>query len=226
MISMLLLRKNIYKIFWVIVFVGIIAVLFRLTLLDLIFKPLIIPALLAAVMLRSENTRGRNKIILALVFSFLGDVFLQFENRGQYFFIAGLASFLITHIFYIAYFYQIKQSGPSPAKNHPFIPVIIALYTFGLLYLLNPYLGELKIPVIIYACIISIMVYLGLCIPYKVGKITSRLFVTGAILFVVSDSLLAINKFYSSFSAAPVLIRLTYCVAQYFIVKGFIKKRY
>jgi uncharacterized membrane protein YhhN len=44
----------------------------------------------------------------------------------------------------------------------------------------------------------------------------------GAVLFVVSDSLLAINKFYSSFELAGVLIMLTYGMAQLLIVTGAI----
>ena len=149
---MLLLRKYIYRVFWVIVFIGLIAVLFGLTSIDLIFKPLIIPALMVALMLKSENTRGKKKILLALVFSFLGDVFLQFEYREPVFFMAGLACFLVTHIFYISYFYQIKQSGDSPVKTYPYSPFLILLYSIGLVYLLYPKLGDLKIPVIAYAC--------------------------------------------------------------------------
>jgi uncharacterized membrane protein YhhN len=57
---------------------------------------------------------------------------------------------------------------------------------------------------------------------YKsVGVTARRQFVTGALFFVVSDSLLAINKFYQAFPFAGLLIMLTYCAAQYFIVRGF-----
>jgi uncharacterized membrane protein YhhN len=53
----------------------------------------------------------------------------------------------------------------------------------------------------------------------------NRYFVAGAVLFVLSDSLLAINKFYQPLAFAGTLIMLTYCAAQYFIVMGFIKRR-
>ena len=221
-----LLRKNIFIIFWVIVLLGLLVVCLDIKLLDYIFKPLLMPVLLAAVFLRAGRTKGKNKILLALFFSFCGDVFLLFENRGALFFILGLVCFLITHLFYISYFLQIKQSGDSPAKKYPYLIVLVGLYTAFLLYIVWPKLGELKIPVIIYACVISSMLYLSLCIPYKIGKIAGQLFITGAIVFVASDSLLAVNKFYRSFTLAPFLIRLTYCFAQYCIVKGFIKKRY
>ena len=184
------------------------------------------PVLMAAVFLRTGQTSGRIKIILALFFSFCGDFFLLFENKGTAFFIGGLVCFLITHLFYISYFLQIKKSGSSPAKKYPYLILVIGLYTAGLLYLLWPNLRELKIPVAIYACVISIMLYLSLCVPYKTGKIVGQLFIMGALIFVVSDSLLALDKFYNPFILAPFLIRMTYCLAQYFIVKGFIKKRY
>ena len=219
-------RKNIYRIFWIMVLLGSIAVIFNLALADMFFKPLLMPVLMAAVFLRTAETRGRIKIILALFFSFCGDVFLLFENKEVSFFIGGLICFLIAHLFYISYFLQIKQSGDSPAKKYPYLLFLIVLYTGGLLYLLWPNLGELKIPVVIYACIISTMFYLSLCVPYKLGRIVRQLFIVGAIFFVVSDSLLAINKFYKQFITASILIRLTYCLAQYFIVKGFIRKRY
>ncbi|CAN5807307.1 lysoplasmalogenase [soil metagenome] len=221
-----LLRKNIFRIFWVIVFAGLIVVSLQISWLDYIFKPLIIPLLLAALFFKTGQPKGKMKIVIALVFSFLGDVFLLFENDGPLFFIAGLVCFLLTHIFYISYFLQLRQSGESPVKSYPFLPILITLYSAGLLYLLWPGLKDLKIPVIIYASIISVMLYLSLCIPYKAGKIAGQLFITGAVVFVASDSLLAINKFYNPFTLAPFLIRITYCFAQYCIVKGFIKKRY
>ena len=45
----------------------------------------------------------------------------------------------------------------------------------------------------------------------------------GAILFVVSDSLLAFNKFFSPFNNAGVIIMLTYGLAQLFITEGAVR---
>jgi uncharacterized membrane protein YhhN len=83
---------------------------------------------------------------------------------------------------------------------------------------------DLKIPVIIYACIISIMLYCSLNLPFTISKPIRTLFISGALCFIISDSLLAIDKFYSAYPFAPVLIMLTYCVAQFLIVKAFIRK--
>ncbi|MEP7164126.1 MAG: lysoplasmalogenase [Ferruginibacter sp.] len=218
-------RKNIFFIFWIIVFLDLIELSLNIPQAHYILKPLLMPILIAAVMLLTIKTSGRKKIIGALFFSFLGDVFLLYESRNPIFFILGLFYFLVTHIFYIAWFMQLGKPGTSTIKRHPYLVIIIALYIVTLLYFLWPGLKDLKIPVIIYACIISSMFYFSLRIPYRVGKTARQLLITGAFCFVVSDSLLAIDKFYQHFPFAPVLIMLTYCLAQYFIVKGFIRSR-
>ncbi|MEO6490583.1 MAG: lysoplasmalogenase [Ferruginibacter sp.] len=219
-------RKNIYTLFWAIVLPCLIAAIFNLEMLDRVFKPMLMPALIAAVLLLTNETKGRLKVLAALFFSFLGDVFLLLEEKSTIFFIAGLICFLITHVFYISYFAQIKRPGASLTKKQPYWVILLIFYTGGLLYLILPHLGTLKIPVIAYACIISIMLYYSLAIPYSVNKTVRQLFTAGALFFVISDSLFALNKFYHSFTLASFLIRLTYCLAQYFIVRAFIKKRH
>ncbi len=220
-----MLRKNIFFIFWIIVLLDIIGLTLNLTIAHFIFKPLLMPVLIIAVMLLSIKTSGRIKIIAALFFSFLGDVFLLFEYKSPIFFMLGLFYFLVTHIFYIAWFMQLGKPGTSTIRRHPYLVILIGLYTISLLYFLMPGLGDLKIPVIIYACIISIMLYFSLRLPYRISKMARQLLITGALCFVISDTLLAIDKFYKHFPFASILIILTYCLAQYFIVKGFIRIR-
>lgn len=222
----ILARKNIFLIYLLIVILSLIAVNFQVTALDFIVKPLMMPCLIAAVLLLTKETRGRIKILAALFFSTLGDVFLMLESKSNIFFIAGLVSFLITHVFYISYFTQIKRAGSSLAKKHFYLPILLVFYTLSLLYILMPHLDHLKIPVIIYAIVISVMLYTTLALPYTVNRTVRQLLIAGAVFFVISDSLLALNKFYKAFPYAALLIRLSYCIAQYFIVRGFIRKRY
>jgi uncharacterized membrane protein YhhN len=221
----LLLKRNIFLVFWIIALLDIIGTGFNLQVLHYIFKPLLMPVLIAAVILFTQKTSGRKIIIAALFFSLLGDVFLLLDDKNTLFFIAGLIYFLITHLLYISYFMKIRRNGRSLLRQYPFIIGLIILYIAGLLFLLIPKLGNLKIPVIIYACIIGTMLFYSLMLPYSINKKVRASFISGAILFVISDSLLAINKFYQSFPLAAVFIMLTYCAAQYFIVKGFIKNQ-
>jgi uncharacterized membrane protein YhhN len=48
------------------------------------------------------------------------------------------------------------------------------------------------------------------------------LMMIGALLFVISDSVLAVNKFYSEFNGAGIVIMLTYGIAQLMITEGAI----
>lgn len=189
-------------------------------------KPLLMPVLLLLLIFTHTPTNGKQLILAGLFFSWLGDVLLLFENKGAFFFIAGLASFLITHLCYIGYFIKIKAAHPSLLRKNPWIAALVAGYGVSLVMFLLPYLGDMKIPVAIYAVVICNMVIFSLHVFNRLNRPSNGLFITGALLFTASDSMLAINKFYSPFAGAGILIMLTYCAAQLLIVWGLIKRRH
>lgn len=160
--------------------------------------------------------------MIGLGFAWLGDVFLLLDYPGSFFFIAGLLSFLITHVFYIIYFLALKSAAPSLLKKRPFYILFTLCYGSALVGLLFPHLGELKMPVIVYATVICGMLLCSLHIYYKIQHPSNKFFIMGASLFVLSDSLLAVNKFYHSIPKEGIWIMLSYCAAQYLIVKGSI----
>ena len=76
----------------------------------------------------------------------------------------------------------------------------------------------------VYAAVICTMLLCSLHVYLKVNKKAAVYYLSGAAAFVLSDSLLAVNKFYEPFAYAGVFIMLTYCAAQYFIVRGYIEQ--
>jgi uncharacterized membrane protein YhhN len=88
--------------------------------------------------------------------------------------------------------------------------------------LLFPTLGDLKIPVFVYAATISLMLIEAIKGYFSWQKPTNAVILIGAIFFVTSDSILAINKFYSPLPSASFLIMFTYIVAQYLITSGIL----
>ena len=190
-------------------------------LLSIFTKPLLLPVLMALVYVSTPSSQSRNIILSALFFSLAGDVFLLFENRNPTLFIPGLVSFLLTHVLYIVYFLSIKPKKDSLLKTAVYTGPLVILYGLLLLYVLFPTLGALKLPVIIYATVIMSMLLASIHIYYSAGATAGKLFIAGAFFFVLSDSLLAINKFHSPLYF-PASIMVTYCLAQYLIVKGFI----
>lgn len=211
-------------IFWLIATADITGIAAGVWQLHYFAKPLLLPALIVLLLTSVKNAQGKNIMLAAVFFSWLGDMFLLFENQNPLFFILGLASFLTTHILYIIYFLNIRNSSVSLLKKHPWLIVVVIIYGISLVWLLFAKLGDLKIPVIVYAAVICTMLLCSLHIFYKANKMAAGLFITGALLFVLSDSILAVNKFYQPFTYAGVCIMLTYCAAQYNIVCGFLKQ--
>ncbi|HMC98781.1 MAG TPA: lysoplasmalogenase, partial [Ferruginibacter sp.] len=111
----------------------------------------------------------------------------------------------------------------SLLKTQPWWPVLAIMYGGGLLYFLFPSLGKMELPVTVYAVVITTMLICSIHAFRKTNSAAGSFFILGALFFVLSDSLLAINKFYQPFSFAQVLIMLTYCAAQFFIVMGYAK---
>ncbi|MDO9376917.1 MAG: lysoplasmalogenase [Ferruginibacter sp.] len=188
-------------------------------------KPLLMPALACSLLIQRSELKGFWIVIAALAFSWFGDVFLIFENYEPVFFMLGLGSFLVAHLFYIRFFLSIQPAIPGLLKKRPIFIIIVTVYCIGLFLLLLPSLEPLKIPVFIYALVIGCMLLASIHVSNKLGRPANIYYIAGATLFLLSDSLLAINKFYQPVPAAGAAIMLTYCAAQFFIVKGFLEKR-
>ena len=188
--------------------------------LQFVFKPLIIPVLFGYLDAQTKSlTTGLGKwISAALFFSLLGDTLLMFDERDPIFFMLGLAAFLIAHIFYILFFYKVRVR--EPVKLKPGLGGVVLVYYTALIILLYPHLADMKIPVLVYGLVISIMFMLAMHMLFIKNIPAGKWMMVGALLFVISDSTLAINKFYKPFEAAGVLIILTYGLAQLFIVEG------
>ena len=175
-------------------------------------KILLIPILLGIYLVESKHRFLKIDLlfVLGLIFSFFGDLFLLFSWG----FLPGLGSFLLAHVFYIFCFRKLA----TPFSTKKYLPLIL-IYLFALIYLLFPHLNEMKIPVIVYGIVISAMLWVAL-------KTQNRLLIIGALLFVVSDSILSFRLFMVKGLIYDVLVMLTYVLAQYFLVKGMLTLNY
>jgi uncharacterized membrane protein YhhN len=161
-------------------------------------------------------------MIAGLFFSFLGDSFLLFD--GDLFFMLGLGSFLITHLCYTRAFLHISKTKlfDLPAARKIATCFFVLLLVLLLTYLWTD-LGGLRWPVLIYATVISTMGLSAYHLKDRVSNNAFSLIFFGALLFIFSDSMIALDKFKSAQLALPyprLLIMVPYIVAQYFIVKG------
>jgi uncharacterized membrane protein YhhN len=187
---------------------------------EYVFKPLIVIWLMAWFILQARAFRSPFKkwIILGLLFSWAGDVLLMFQDDNPVFFLLGLSSFLVAHIFYIILFHFIRIN--ESIRGRWFLLLIVAMYFTVINYILSPYLREMNLPVRIYAVVISIMFLLATHMLFIKNKIAGLFMMTGAMCFIISDSLLALNKFYYSFPMAGIFVMATYGLAQFLITYG------
>jgi len=191
--------------------------------LDLYLKPALIPLLGFGVYFHPKFL-SRRILLNALIFSWIGDVILIFADIAEIYFILGLVSFLIAHITYCVLFN--KQIIGEIQINKVLFglgSLVIAFYLTAIILVLMPNLGDLKIPVIVYAAVISTMLLFAFN-GYLIWKKPGALYIfVGAITFVISDSILAFDKFHAPIEKSSFFIMLSYLVAQYLIVVGIIK---
>ncbi len=183
-------------------------------------KPLLIPVLAALLYAGRRFPGGVLPVYIALFCSWVGDVLLLFESQHPLFFIAGLSAFLLAHIHYIRWFLRLPRHERSLLRHQPWMAALAVAYGISLVRFLWPGLGEMKLPVSLYTVVICGMVISSLLAYNRVPRRAGRLLVTGAMLFTVSDSLLALDKFHQPFTGAGAAIMLTYCAAQWCIVYG------
>jgi len=189
---------------------------YALPMLNLITKPLLMILLAGYFVSKVGNLNNKIKyvVIAALVGSWFGDTFLMFQERNSMFFIFGLGSFLLAHLAYIMAFY--KFIGKSNQVALISISLFFSAYSLNLLLALWPGLNDMLVPVIVYAAVLTVMGITGVVRNYGI----SNLIVIGVVLFIISDSLIAYNKFVEPVIYSRFSIMLTYISAQFLLIKG------
>ncbi len=185
--------------------------------LEMIFKPLLMTTLVVVYLVSVKKPDFW--LISALFFSFWGDVFLL--DKANYF-VFGLASFLLAHVMYIK---MTTQFLTNKAVSKIVLAAIsfVLLFT-GLLFLIFDNLGEMLVPVIVYGITIATFGASTL-LNYQQEKSTANTWLLlGALLFIASDSLIALNNFYQPKHLFDVSIIILYVVSQYLIVKAMVAK--
>ena len=186
--------------------------------LHFVCKPLTMLIAMGLVYLRASQVRALERfdllLMAALAASMAGDVFLMLP--GGYF-IPGLASFLVAHLFYIALFRQGIPRFPNRPALLLALAVGAAMYAWVWGGLTDP---VLKVAVAAYVSVISLMV------AQAVGRATvlrdagSRAVALGACVFMLSDSLIAINRFVQPLPLVSLWVLTTYYAAQFLMVRN------
>lgn len=152
-----------------------------------LFKPLTtFLIILFGLLVDSASSQYRAWILLGLVFSLAGDVFLMLPADR---FLPGLVCFLLAHLGYIRAF----SRGLEDWNGIPILPLLV----YGVLiyrYLASE-LGRMRVPVLVYMLVILVMSGAAWERWLNQGGAGPLLAAVGSVLFLISDSLLAVGRF-------------------------------
>ena len=162
------------------------------------------------------GTTGANPLFilsLALALSALGDLFLALKDQ-QRFFLYGLGTFLAAHVAYLAAFLPHTQ---TPSGNALIAVLATLAAASAFLAVLLPRLGKMKLPVVAYFAVIMAMAAAAWSIPNA-----SWMLGAGAVIFALSDSLIAQRKFLQPFPGHHLAVWTTYVAAQLMMTLAYI----
>lgn len=193
------------------------AVITQNKVIEMIFKPLLMTTLVMVYLLSVKKPNFW--FVSGLFFSFWGDVFLLDKEA---FFVFGLGSFLLAHVIYIKITTGFLQKDLTAKMITSAIPFVLL---FGcLLYLIYDNLEEMLIPVIVYGVTIATFGASALLNYRQEKSMANSWLLLGAIIFIASDSLIALNNFYAAKHLFDIAIIVLYIISQYLICKAMIAK--
>jgi len=171
--------------------------------------------LLAVVAWRVANNLNGRLLALSLVLSSVGDVLLRLDPSGL--FVHGLGAFLVAHLIYVVLFLRLRQRPNLIHGRGRGLIALFMIYGLGLGAWMTPHLGAYLVPVLVYAAVITAM-----GVTCVLAGFSNRWVLLGAILFMSSDTALAIDKFVMPLDGIGWYIWPSYYIGQLLIMLGVV----
>lgn len=189
-------------------------------------KPYLMPVLAVGIVVaaRGRLDRARAALVLGLIASATGDTALLRHGAGA--FVLGTLWFAMAHLAYVVAFANAGR-GRGLVRRRPWLVLPYAAVWLAGTALLWPHLGALRALLVGYSALLTAMAICALDLGGRIVRRDAVLVAGGAALFVLSDSTLAFARFDPAFAPpqAPLLVMLTYLLAQALIVSGLAARR-
>ena len=212
-IPMRLIKKYGFLLFLAVLFTNCAFIYFGMDTARTISKFLLLPILILYLWTHTRNKAHSLAVPVygGLLFSFAGDLLLT--RPGELFFLLGMLAFIGTHICNSIYFYKLQRLRIRRAKEALLALIILLVITIIVFGTLNPYLGNFKIPILVYMLIISIMAILATntMVNPSVKRMAIQFFIPVSAMFVLSDALLSMNTCYFNNLDPDILLMFSLC---------------
>jgi uncharacterized membrane protein YhhN len=190
-------------------------------------KPLIMIWMATYFILDRKKKALTFPVLTAFFFSWVGDNFLMFSGSNELFFYAGVGGFFLAQLAYIYIFTRFSEGGGRGyLQRNMVLGFLFLAYVAGIYYLLFPALEGIMKPVILLYALS--LIGMSMTALNRSGRVSPTSFLpvfVGSILFVISDSMIAIDKFYTQIPLAGFWIMITYISAQYLIMRGLAREK-
>ena len=184
----------------------------------IITKPLVVGSLLVYFLLQKVERKTKVLVTSALIFSIIGDIQLIYAGKYEYLFVGGLMAFLFAHVLYI-----IEFSRTRNRKAGVLAPLsILLIYAIAIFWYLSDALENMMLPVGIYIITILIMILFAYLRDDSMTDNGYIYVVSGALLFMLSDSIIGITRFKSDIPYSRILVMAIYGFAQLLMVLGIL----
>lgn len=165
----------------------------------------------------------RGSVLAALLFSTVGDVLLLFSRgaHGELFFLLGVLAFLFAQVSYLGGFGATVGKEKGFLHQSPLSGLAFVIFLVGFLYWLLPGVPEgLRLPVVIYGTSLVGMALSVLHARFRLGEVAFSQAMSGAMLFLLSDCLLAATRFGHPFAYSGAAVMATYLLGQWLLARG------
>lgn len=156
---------------------------------------------------------ARGIIALGLLASAVGDLALVFPNG----FLAGLSAFFVAHVCYVVAF----AGGVASTRTALVAALVIGVFAGLMLRYLWPHVAKVRVPVVAYVACLALMAWCAIARATAPGAgFAETAGAIGATLFLMSDGVLAVDRFARRFGAAHAIVMVTYYAAQTLIARA------
>jgi len=181
--------------------------------------------LLIVFFVQQTKLKGRfhKRLFIGSLFALLSGILLLFPNIPSMY---SWTCFLLVQIFYIRAFYLDFRSAQELDKKNARIAILACtVLGMGFYIFLRPFLDSLRLPMMLFTFLNCMMLMMAVFRNLRVNQESFKLIFVGVLLFVLSNSLLALHLFAGSFPLAGLWITATYLAAQYLIVTGGVVRK-
>lgn len=215
------IRRNILIVFWIILFIHCLFHFLHLPFVG-ISKLLLIPSLLVYLFTRKkeEALAGINFFYLvAIVFAFIGDMLLVIIN--DLLFLPGMISYIVNLFFLSIFFLQLYKIHLHQLLRPLLVLLILAVIGYFVYDFLGDKLKHFQLPVLVYMVFVAITAALAMNTTHHPQlHRTGLYFFIGILVFIVSNTILVLNRFHFLYHNLYIAVMLTYGTAQYLLARG------